>query len=115
MAKSTKDLSKLHFFRLDRRFFMSNDKQLTCVDCGKSFVFSASEQDFYAEKGFQNEPKRCTVCRSSRKNSMSNNTQRKEMYKATCSSCGASTEVPFKPTGVKPVYCKACFVKQKAY
>ena len=38
---------------------MFEDKTLKCVECGSEFVFSASEQEFYAEKGFTNEPKRC--------------------------------------------------------
>ncbi|MBQ5566206.1 MAG: zinc-ribbon domain-containing protein, partial [Clostridia bacterium] len=38
---------------------MYEDKTLTCKECGKEFVFSASEQEFYASKGFQNEPKKC--------------------------------------------------------
>jgi CxxC-x17-CxxC domain-containing protein len=43
-----------------------NDKTLTCADCGQQFVFTASEQDFYAQRGFS-EPRRCASCRSSRK------------------------------------------------
>lgn len=35
---------------------MFEDKTLTCVDCGKEFVFTAGEQEFYAEKEYQNEP-----------------------------------------------------------
>jgi len=35
------------------------------------------------------------------------------MYQATCSSCGSSCEVPFRPTGDKPVYCNACFRKEE--
>ena len=35
------------------------DKTLTCIDCGQTFVFTAGEQEFFAQKGFQNEPKRC--------------------------------------------------------
>lgn len=31
------------------------------------------------------------------------------MYKATCSDCGKSCEVPFRPSGEKPVYCNECF------
>jgi len=33
----------------------------------------------------------------------------RQMFKATCSNCGKECEVPFKPTGSKPVYCKDCF------
>lgn len=44
-----------------------NDKTIVCLDCGKEFVFTAREQEFYAEKGFTNEPKRCKECRDKRK------------------------------------------------
>ena len=43
------------------------DKTLTCRDCGTQFVFTAGEQEFYAQKGFSNEPTRCTSCRQARK------------------------------------------------
>ena len=45
---------------------MYSDKNLTCSDCGQEFVFTASEQDFYAQRGFT-EPRRCASCRASRK------------------------------------------------
>jgi hypothetical protein len=43
------------------------DKDLICKDCGASFVFTAGEQAFYAEKGFENEPQRCAECRAAKK------------------------------------------------
>ena len=43
------------------------DKTIKCVDCDTEFVFTAREQEFYAEKGFNNEPKRCKDCRDKRK------------------------------------------------
>ena len=43
---------------------MFEDKTLVCKDCGAEFIFSAGEQEFYAEKGFQNEPIRCKACRN---------------------------------------------------
>ncbi|MDF2519722.1 MAG: CDGSH-type zinc finger protein [Clostridia bacterium] len=43
------------------------DKELTCKDCGNTFVFTEGEQAFYKEKGFENEPQRCPDCRKSRK------------------------------------------------
>jgi CxxC-x17-CxxC domain-containing protein len=48
------------------------DKTLTCADCGQQFVFTASEQDFYAQRGFS-EPRRCASCRASRKAARSSN------------------------------------------
>lgn len=46
---------------------MMKDKTITCVDCKQDFVFTASEQEFYKEKGFTNEPKRCPDCRKLKK------------------------------------------------
>ena len=43
------------------------DKTLVCKDCGTEFVFTEGEQQFYAEKGFDNEPQRCPECRKARK------------------------------------------------
>lgn len=47
---------------------MFEDKTLKCKECGADFIFTAGEQEFYAEKGFQNEPQRCKACRDARKN-----------------------------------------------
>lgn len=43
------------------------DKTLKCKDCGSDFVFTVGEQEFYAEKGFTNEPTRCKECRQKNK------------------------------------------------
>ena len=43
------------------------DKKITCVDCGAEFLFTVRDQEFYAEKGFTNEPKRCKACRDKKK------------------------------------------------
>lgn len=43
------------------------DKTLICKDCGKEFVFTEGEQEFYREKGFENEPQRCPECRRAKK------------------------------------------------
>ena len=43
------------------------DKTLVCSDCGKEFIFTEGEQEFYKEKGFENEPKKCPDCRKARK------------------------------------------------
>jgi CxxC-x17-CxxC domain-containing protein len=45
------------------------DKTIMCRDCGEPFVFTAGEQEFYASKGFTNEPTRCATCRKNRKQS----------------------------------------------
>ncbi|SNS27447.1 Probable zinc-ribbon domain-containing protein [Anaerovirgula multivorans] len=43
------------------------DKTISCKDCNTDFVFTESEQAFYKEKGFDNEPQRCPSCRKARK------------------------------------------------
>lgn len=43
------------------------DITLTCKDCGAEFVFTAGEQQFYEEKGFENQPVRCKDCRRAKK------------------------------------------------
>ncbi|MGI6413078.1 MAG: zinc-ribbon domain containing protein [Syntrophomonadaceae bacterium] len=92
------------------------DKYLVCKECGKEFLFSASEQEFYKEKGFENEPGRCSECRRAnkqRRNSYSGGGSRnfgeRQMYQAVCASCGQNTTVPFEPTNDRPVYCRDCF------
>ena len=47
---------------------MFEDKTLVCKDCGKEFVWTAGEQEFYASRGFENQPQRCKPCRDARKN-----------------------------------------------
>ena len=58
---------------------MYEDKTLVCKECGKEFIFSAGEQEFYAEKGFENEPTRCKDCRAARKAALR---QSREMHTA---------------------------------
>ncbi|KXG78771.1 hypothetical protein AN618_01090 [Fervidicola ferrireducens] len=93
------------------------DKVLVCKDCGKEFVFTAGEQEFYAQKGFENEPSRCKACRDARKASRRDFGGRKAaqrtLYDAVCADCGAPTKVPFKPRNDRPVYCSECFRKHR--
>jgi CxxC-x17-CxxC domain-containing protein len=89
---------------------MYEDKTLICKDCGNEFVFTAGEQEFYAEKSFKNEPQRCKDCRTARKASIRAN---RELYEATCASCGATAKVPFQPKEDRPVYCSECYAKMK--
>ena len=49
------------------------DITLVCKDCGKEFVFTAGEQEFYKEKGLENQPKRCPECRKAKKARVRNN------------------------------------------
>jgi CxxC-x17-CxxC domain-containing protein len=98
------------------------EKSLTCVECGAEFTFSAEDQEYYASRGFQNEPKRCPSCRQARKASRQGGREgggyrgygggERQMYPAVCADCGQQTEVPFQPRGDRPVYCRDCFAKR---
>jgi CxxC-x17-CxxC domain-containing protein len=110
---------------------MSADTTLTCRDCGQAFSFTSGEQDFYASRGFS-EPTRCPDCRAARKAqrdsgssgggygsssgggySSRGNRGAREMFSVTCSSCGQEAQVPFQPTGDKPVYCTSCYEQRR--
>jgi CxxC-x17-CxxC domain-containing protein len=107
--------------------YAQTDKTLTCIDCNQEFAFTASEQQFYADRQFT-EPRRCSPCRASRKAARGDgggsysgggnsgggySSGPREMFSATCSSCGREAQVPFRPTGSKPVYCSDCFSSQR--
>jgi CxxC-x17-CxxC domain-containing protein len=111
------------------------EQTITCADCGVQFAFTVAEQEFYAEKGFSNPPRRCKSCRAAAKANRQGRggggggyggggggyggggggygggggRPQREMFEAVCSACGVTTEVPFRPTGSKPVYCRDCF------
>lgn len=95
---------------------MYEDKTLVCKDCGENFIFTSGEQEFYASKGFENEPTRCSGCRGLRKSQSRDLSQKRsrEMYDAVCAECGNETQVPFKPRLEKPVYCSDCFSSHKS-
>ena len=92
------------------------DKSLQCSDCGATFTFSAEEQEFFASKGYTNEPKRCPECRQARKAQRYGSDgygyrPRRQMFPAVCAECGKETEVPFEPREGRPVYCSECYNK----
>ena len=94
------------------------DKTLACVDCGESFTFTAGEQEFHASKGFTSEPRRCPNCRRLKKQQngdaggFGDRRPPRQMFDATCASCGKDAKVPFEPRGDRPVYCSDCFQPQ---
>ena len=149
---------------------MYADRVLSCSDCSQEFTFTASEQEFYADRGFS-EPRRCSTCRANRKaqrndggssrssgggyssgggssygsgggssysggysggsggygsgggssyggssrgGSSYGDRPQREMFEATCSECGKTAKVPFRPTSGKPVYCTDCFARRRA-
>jgi CxxC-x17-CxxC domain-containing protein len=120
------------------------DRGINCLDCGQEFTFTSGEQEFYAQRGFTEPPKRCPSCRAIRKaqrnsspmagassySSGSSGYDRgsngyggggggggygsaerrpRQMFEAPCADCGKMAQLPFQPTGARPVYCSDCF------
>ena len=95
------------------------DRTLSCVDCGVEFIHSAADQEYYVQKGFTSEPKRCTSCRASRRSARDggddprsiggprgyergDDRPSREYFAVLCSSCGNQAQVPFKPRMDRP-------------
>ncbi|MBV9229976.1 MAG: zinc-ribbon domain containing protein [Chloroflexi bacterium] len=101
-----------------------NDRTLYCRDCNQEFTFTVGEQEFYASRGLTNEPSRCPECRAARKQSGGQRgsfsgrsggfreREARQMYSATCASCGNEAQVPFQPRDDRPVYCSDCYQSQ---
>ncbi|HET9083016.1 MAG TPA: zinc-ribbon domain containing protein [Candidatus Limnocylindrales bacterium] len=102
------------------------DRTITCVDCGVDFIHSAADQEYYSQKGFASDPKRCTSCRASRRAARDGgydvqdiggprgyertvDRPDREYFAVVCSSCGNQAQVPFRPRMDRPVYCSDCF------
>lgn len=136
-------------------FKVYTDRTIACLDCGQEFTFTTGEQEFYAQRGFTEPPKRCPSCRAIRKAQRSRNTsasegatdlagwsapafdsgysyagasagyggsagdggyrerQPRELFDAVCAECGKTAQVPFRPSGMKPVYCSDCFQNRR--
>ena len=90
--------------------------QATCAECGNScevpFKPSGDKPIFcsncFQKKGNRNEDSRSSGGRHSGRSDY----EEKRMFAATCDKCGNACEVPFRPTGDRPVYCKQCFGKK---
>lgn len=39
--------------------------------------------------------------------------QGRQLYNVKCSDCGKETQVPFKPSGDRPVYCRDCYMQKR--
>ncbi len=107
------------------------DKTISCIQCGNPFVFTAGEQEFYQEKGYTNEPKRCKPCREDAKrgksagggasgssgaaygsgpgNGGTGSRPGRQMYDIVCDNCQQPSQVPFQPTPGRKILCRSCF------
>jgi CxxC-x17-CxxC domain-containing protein len=97
------------------------DRTVKCATCGREFLFTTKEQEFFLGKGFK-EPRHCRECRQARKQerdeAIAQTTGKSAvsgrlMFKVTCAQCQRETEVPFKPSSGKPVLCRDCFIAQR--
>jgi CxxC-x17-CxxC domain-containing protein len=102
-----------------------DSRTLVCADCGAAFEFPPDEQKLFAERAFA-PPKRCRACRARKRRRATTPDHPRpaepksprapaaesRTHTATCTVCGAATEVPFQPDGVRPVYCLPC-LKQR--
>lgn len=95
------------------------DSELCCIECSAMFVFTAGEQQFFADKGLKNIPKRCKPCKT-RKNERFNQllsmmatdgSRPRIQVEVECAECAITTTVPFLPTQGRPVLCRDCFVR----
>lgn len=93
-----------------------SDRTLNCVECNEAFVFSSDDQRFHLEKGYS-EPKRCPNCRQARRASRNQRSgsggYERQMHAVVCDRCGKDAEVPFQPTGERPVYCDDCYAQMR--
>ncbi|RJP74112.1 MAG: hypothetical protein C4524_13510 [Candidatus Zixiibacteriota bacterium] len=97
------------------------DITIQCATCGRDFLFTAKEQEFFSGKGFK-EPRHCRECRQQRKTDREQAIAQatgqplqpgREMFQVICANCHRPTMVPFKPITGKPVLCKDCFIAQR--
>ncbi len=94
------------------------ERTLSCRDCGRSFPFTVEEQEFFAQKGFTNDPVRCPECRAAKRAERGESRggygrEPREMFSVVCARCGKDAQVPFQPRGDKPVYCSDCYSQER--
>jgi CxxC-x17-CxxC domain-containing protein len=96
------------------------DKYIKCSDCGETFIFSAGEQKFFADKNLRYARKRCRECNAKKSERIKRAKIRGTVPQSNvtitdvvCDECGRDTTVPFIPTQGKPVYCPSCFGKKR--
>jgi CxxC-x17-CxxC domain-containing protein len=91
--------------------------QATCAECGRPCEVPfrpTGDKPVYCSNCFKTKGGADKSKSGSRDFNRRPNFEEKKMFSATCSECGRPCEVPFRPTGDKPVYCSNCFGKNNA-
>ncbi len=94
--------------RAPLEIFPALPKNITCIECRNTFVFTAGEQGFFQSRGLSNEPKRCPHCRilmRMRREGKSTDS----VTRVNCIVCGDKTTVPFLPRDEKKIFCASCY------
>lgn len=90
---------------------MTRERQerfLKCRECGREFLFTPEEQEFYSRQGY-GRPGRCKDCRRAAKLG-----QRGKVYSGVCAACGKEARVAFPTSGETLVYCGDCWAQMMA-
>ena len=88
-----------------------NMHKAICSECGANCELPfkpTGDKPVFCSNCFGN---RAHSSRPGGRDSVQSHFQEKRMHAAICADCGAQCEVPFRPTGGKPIYCKNCFRK----
>ena len=92
------------------------DLAITCIDCMKSFIWTAGERAFFRDKQLQNPPKRCKQCKKAKNQRLAaiemaqvTGIRQRIEVSASCAKCGEVTTIPFYPSQGRPVYCRSCY------
>jgi len=87
------------------------DKKLTCEECGTEFIWDASEQAYFAKKGFKKVPKRCRACRA--KKQIEIQQEKAKEKELTCIKCGKKGVVTANIDPDEEALCFDCYVKEQ--
>jgi len=94
------------------------DRDIVCIDCARSFIWTAGEQVFFRDKNLQNPPKRCKDCKQAKNERLAaiaaaqaSGVRQRIEVSVSCAKCGEPTTVPFYPSQGRPVYCRSCFLE----
>jgi len=90
------------------------DRRLRCAACGREFVWTAGEQQFFAEKQLTHEPRHCRSCQANRRRRPRAPMAEAVEVTTVCTACGRPTTVPFRPVEGRPVFCRRCFLERRA-